>query len=198
VATADDRRVLAKVVARANRRQLYTEPWRSTLAVALVAVAGVLLGVVWGLAGPVVSYAADAAGILAAVFLCGLFVMGLSARISTPRELGRSSSRAWILRTDTGTAGVLVRDADTKLWRPVALAAHPPRAGLGRQLGQHLQREADRADATIRIWCTRWLAPTYQRYGFSTNRRLLIWHRMHRPPAPDVDAGRRSSSEAPQ
>lgn len=186
VTTADDRRALAKVVARATRRQLYTEPWRSTLAVTLMAVAGGVLGVVWGLAGPLVSYPVDAAGILAAALLCGVFVMGMSARTSTPRELGRSSSRAWILRTHVGagigTAGVLVRGVDTQLWRPVSLVAHPPRAGLGRRLGQHLLSEADRAGATIRIWCTRWLAPTYARYGFASDRCVLIWHRMHRPP----------------
>lgn len=181
--SAAERRALAALVSRVHRRQLFTEPWRSTLVVVLVGTGTSVAGLIWLTGGPMLGgYMADAAAMIGVVLLAATATMGPATRLMLAR--GRSRDvQGWLLETRQGAAGLVVRDVQTRVWRPVSAVAHPPQQGLGRLILRQLLARADAAGATLRISCTTWLEPAYARHGFVTTRRWLLWRSMERRPA---------------
>ncbi|QNE18185.1 hypothetical protein F1D05_10120 [Kribbella qitaiheensis] len=97
----------------------------------------------------------------------------------------RSSVRRtpYLLTHPAGRACIVVDGVGTLLWEATALAAAPPRRGLGSELGHTVMRDAEAAGATLQVWSTRSLEPLYKRQGFRTVRRRLGMCLMRRVPA---------------
>ncbi len=189
VSTLRDARCVVAVTARAHARQLLTRPWANVLGwPALLTWTGfAAVALPWHLP----PYRARELGLFAevAVVAYGVVMLGVAAMTAAAIGLvlvvhpafGRRTS--YLLTSPAGKACVLLRGTNTSLWEATALAASPPRRGLGTELGNAVLREADTAGATVQLWCTPALEQLYARQGFGTVRRRFGMRLMRREPA---------------
>jgi GNAT superfamily N-acetyltransferase len=179
---------MVTITAKAYTRQLLTRPWTSVFGWPALAAWAVLAGADLWWSRPAVTAASVSRSAVVVIvlyvavmlFVTAMVAAAIGLDILVRRLPGRRTP--YLLTHPAGKACIVVDGVDTLLWEATALAAAPPRRGLGSELSRTIVRDADAAGATLQLWCTRSLEPLYQREGFRTVRRRLGMRFMRRPP----------------